>query len=340
MKFIGMDAHSKTCFSVVMNKRGKVVRKQRVKTNEGEILGFVRSVKGPKKLVFEEGVVSQWLYVLLKDEVDELKVCQPVDRGGPKNDEIDAGEIADLLRVNRLKEVFHADNELMNLRSLVSGHEDLNRVLTQEKNRLKALFRQVAITAGGTKIYSSPEMADALPTDTQRYVASTLFEQVKLLEEQKRGYVERFEANGKKYKEIKRLMTIPGIGPVRANQLVAIMVTPFRFPDKYNFFSYAKLTKHNRTSDGRQYGKSSGSGQPLLKYVFKMSVFGAIKSNTAFRRKYDEMRANGSNDRVARNAVAKKIAATVLAVWKTGKNYNDKHMEVTQRQNKRSHSET
>ena len=340
MKFIGMDAHSKTCFFVIMNKRGKMVTKKRVKTNEGDILGFVRSVKGKKKLAFEEGVVSQWLYVLLKDEVDELKVCQPVERNGPKNDEIDAGEIADLLRVGRLKEVFHADNELMNLRALVSGHEDLNRVLTQEKNRLKALFRQVAITTDGKKIYSSPERIQELPTDTQRYVACTLFEQIDLLEEQKRGYVERFEANGKKYKEIKRLMTIPGIGPVRSNQIVAIMVTPFRFPDKYNFFSYAKLTKHNRMSDGTQYGKRSGSGQPLLKEVFKMSVFGAMKSNTAFRRKYDEMRTAGSDDRAARNAVAKKIAATVLAIWKTGKNYNDKYMEVTQRQNKGSHSGT
>ena len=51
----------------------------------------------------------------------------------------------------------------------------------------------------------------------------------------------------------------------------------------------------------------------------KGTVLGAIKSNTAFKRKYDEMRAAGSDDRAARNAVAKKIAATVLAVWKTGK---------------------
>ena len=121
MKYIGLDAHSKTCFFVVLNKRGKVVRKQRVNTNEENILAFVRSVKGKKRLVFEEGVLSQWLYLLLKDEVDELVVCQPSERQGPKNDEIDAGEIADLLRVGRLKSVFHVDSELKNLRTLVSG---------------------------------------------------------------------------------------------------------------------------------------------------------------------------------------------------------------------------
>ena len=101
----------------------------------------------------------------------------------PKTDEIDAGEITDLLRVGRLKTVFHADNELMNLRNLTSGYGDLIQVLNQEKNRLKALFRQVAIPMKGSKIYSMPDMAWQLPTDTQQYVACTLFEQIDLLEE-------------------------------------------------------------------------------------------------------------------------------------------------------------
>jgi transposase len=340
MKCIGMDAHSKTCFFVVMNKRGKIMKKQRVKTNEADILTFVRSVKGKKKLAFEEGVISHWLYLLLKDEVDELMVCQPQERGGPKNDERDAGEIADLLRVDRLKMVFHTDNEYMNLRTLVSGHDDLIRLLNQEKNRLKALFRQVAIRTPGKEIYRTPERSFELPTDTQKYVACTLYEQIQLLEEQRLGYEERFEANIKKYKEIKLLMSIPGIGPVRANQLVAILVTPHRFPDKYHLFSYAKLTKHNRESDGQKYGKNPSNGQPMLKGIFKMAVFGATKSNTSFKRRYEELRAAGKGDREARNAVAKLIAATVLGVWKSGKKYNDKHREVTRRQNQKSHSGT
>ena len=342
MKFIGMDAHSKTCFFVVMNKRGKVVAKQRIDTEEGNILGFVRSVKGPKNLVYEEGVLSQWLYMLLHEEVDELVVCQPVEHAGPKTDEIDATELADQLRVGRLKTVFHADNELMNLRTLVSGYEDLRQIVAQQKNRLKALFRQVAIPADGSKIYSNPDMAFQLPTDTQQYVACTLYEQIDLLEEQKRGYVERFESNARKYKDIKRLMTIPGIGVVRANQIVAIMVTPHRFQDKYHLFSYAKLTRHDKRSDGRSYGKKPAHGCPMLKGVFRSAVLSAKKSNTAFKRKYDARRAAGADDRRARNSVAKKLAATVLAVWKSGKNYDDnyKPKEVTRRRKQKSHSET
>ena len=117
MKYIGLDAHSRECFFVVLGKGGRVLRRVVVNTSEKELLYFVRSVKGRKKLSFEEGVVSQWLYLLLKDEVDELVVCQPQERRGAKTDKIDAGEIADLLRVGRLKPVFHSDDEFMELRA-------------------------------------------------------------------------------------------------------------------------------------------------------------------------------------------------------------------------------
>lgn len=338
MKFIGMDAHSRTSTFVVLGKSGRVLRRAKVDTSESGVLGFVRSVKGRKRLAFEEGVMSQWLYLLLKDEVDELVVCQPREKEGAKTDEIDAGEIADLLRVGRLKAVFHEDSDLMHLRTLVSGYGDVIGEIVRAKNRYKALYRQVAISTSVARFYESTEMLGLLDDDVRRYVACTLFEQLGLLEEQRRGYLERFDANVRKYKPIKLLTSIPGIGPVRANQIVAVMVTPYRFPTKYNLFAYAALTKHNRESDGKQYGKKRARGPGVLKNVFKSAALSSIRSNTAFRRKYDAMRDAGKDDRIARGAVAKKIAATTLGVWKSGKKYNDKHMEVTRRRDRDCHS--
>jgi transposase len=335
-----MDAHSRTSTFVVLGKSGRVLRRAKVDTSESGVLGFVRSVKGKKKLTFEEGVMSQWLYLLLKDEVDELVVCQPREKEGAKTDEIDAGELADLLRVGRLKAVFHEDSDLMHLRTLVSGYGAVIQEIIRTKNRYKALFRQVAIPTNVSGFYESTEMLDLLDTDMRRYVACTLFEQLALLEEQRRGYLERFEANVRRYKPIRLLMSIPGIGVVRANVIVAVMVTPYRFPTKYHLFAYAALTKHNRESDGKNYGKKRAHGPSVLKDAFKSAALSAISSNNAFRRKYDAMRNAGKDDRIARGAVAKKLAATVLGVWKSGKKYNDRHTEVTRRQSRDCHSGT
>jgi transposase len=338
MKFIGLDAHSRTCTFVVMGKSGKVLKKGKVETREDLLLGFVRSVKGPRKLIFEEGVMSQWLYMLLKKEVDELVVCQPRERKGPKTDELDAEELAELLRSGKPKSVFHADDVLMDLRIIVSGYDDVIQEIGRAKNRYKALYRQAAIQTDVTKFYESEEMLLSLDGEERYYVACTLFEQIRFLEQQRVGYVERFEENARKQKAIKLLMSISGIGLVRANQIVAILVTPYRFSKKYKLFAYAMLTKHSRTSDGKEYGKQQAMGCSELKRVFKSAALSSIKSDNAFRRKYDEMRAVGKSDRTARSAVAKKIAATVLGVWKSGKKYNDKHKEVTQRANRNCHS--
>jgi len=340
MKFIGMDAHSRNCYFVVLGKKGRVLRRKRVRTQKSEILEFVRSVRGAKKLVFEEGVMSQWLYLLLKDEVDELVVCQPSENEGAKTDWIDATENADLLRCGKLKTVFHSADELMNLRAIVSGYRDVIEESKRSKNRYKAIFRNVAIPTKGRGFYKLEEMLTQLPTDEQRYVATTLFEQMCMLEGHRAGYLELFEKNVRMHKPINLLTSIPGIGVIQSNKIVAVIQTPHRFPRKYNLYSYAKLTKHSRLSDGKVYGKKRPRGQPILKEVFKTAVLSAIKGDNAFRRRYEKLRAEGKDDRTARSVVAKMMAATVLGVWKSGKPYDDQHMEVTRQRNKGCHSGT
>lgn len=339
MKFIGMDAHSRQCTFSVRGKSGKMLRRAQVKTTDSLLIEFIESIKGPKALAFEEGVMSQWLYMLFHDRVDRLVVCQPTESIGAKTDKIDAGEIADLLRVDRLKSVFHANNELMRSRVLISGYGDLVQELTRAKNRYSALYRQVAISTKVTKFYTSEDMISLLGSETQRHVAQGLFEQIALLSKQQQEYRDIFEANVRKHKPIRLLTSIPGLGPVRANQIAGIIVTPHRFPNKYHFFSYAMLTKHNRISDGKLYGRKKAHGQALLKEVFKTAAYSAVRSDNAYKRKYDAMMAAGKDSRAAINAVARMIAATVLGVWKSGKKYNDKQMEVTRRQNQKRHSD-
>lgn len=92
-----------------MDKKGCVWKAQSVQTSESSLLEFIRSIKGPKALTFEECSMAQWLYIVFKDEVDELVVCQPPGPNGPKT-EIEAQNIAQLLRSRMLKYVFHADS--------------------------------------------------------------------------------------------------------------------------------------------------------------------------------------------------------------------------------------
>lgn len=326
---IGMDAHSQNSTFAVMDNRGRVLQQATVSTNETELLGFVRSLRGTKALTFEETTISQWLYVLLKNEVDHLVVCDPKPNKypGAKTDKIDAIELADLLRVNRLKPVFHTENERAELRTLISGYHDLVQEVVRTKNRYSALYRQSAIRIGGAKVYSNVELIEALPTDTQKFVAKPLLEQIKLLEQHKAAYQEQFDKNLKRFREMRLLKGIPGFGPVFANQVVGIVVSPWRFATKYKFFAYAMLVKHQQMSDGVVYGNRRAFGNIQLKSIFKRATKMVFHSDNAFGRKYERMLSEGRTEKAARNAVSRALAATVLAVWKSGKKYDDHHRE-------------
>ncbi len=333
MKYIGMDAHSKNSYFVVLSRSGKVIGREKVTTQEDAILEFVGSVTGPKKLAYEEGVMSQWLYILLKDEVDELIVCQPPKSQGAKNDWLDAAEIADLLRINRLKPVFHSDDVLMDLRVLISGYDDLLQEIIRSKNRYKALYRESGIPTKGEDLYEDHEMLLQLDTEQRQLVGSSLYEQIQLLELHKQKYVKQLDQNVQSYKPVKLLRGIPGIGTIRANHVVAVMVTPYRFARKGNLVAYSRLTKHGRMSDGKLYGRKRSLGQPILKDAFRGAALCSLSGDNAFRREYDKQRAAGKNDKEARNKIAKMVAATVLGVWKSGKPYDDNYWEVTQKSN-------
>jgi len=86
-----------------------------------------------------------------------------------------------------------------------------------------------------------------------------------------------------------------------------------------------------RQGDGKIYSNKTPRGQSRLKGIYKSSLITVLRNDNMFRRKYDFMRENGSNSKVAENAIYRKLAATTLGVWKTGKKYNDHYKGVTQK---------
>jgi len=301
-------------------------------------LKFINSISGTKALVFEETGLAQWLYILLKDKVDLISVCQAPKKTA-KSDFRDAIELADLLRVNRLQTVYHGADEYMDLRDLVHGYECLIQEIVRQKNRYKGLFNRTAINTKEMKIYTDKKAIENLPTETMRFVAGPLFDQIQLFGEQKGEYLKQFKYNLKRYKEMRLIAGIPGFGEVLTNRLVAYIITPKRFPTKYKLYSYAMLIRHKQMSDGVLYGKKVAMAKRELKGVFKTATTVVLMRDNAFRRKYDELRTKGVEHRCAVNSVTRSLAATVFGVWKTGKRYQDSYWEVKRRQ-QRSYEKT
>lgn len=324
--FIGLDAHSKTSTFAVVNQSGECILRKTVDTTEQNLSWVIDQIKGERDLTFEESTMSQWLYLILKDKVDRLVVCNPTlvaKKQGAKTDFRDALHLAQELRTNHLVEVHHESSHWIELRTLVSGYQDITQEIIRFKNRLKSIFRASAIRTDEARFYRNKERVSELKNDSEKFVAEKLFAQIEYLEEEKLKYKDQFKVNKKKYRPIRNLITIPGIDLVRSNIIAAIVTTPHRFENKHKFWGYCMLVRHIQESGGRIYGNKRIHGRRELRDVFIGASESALRSKTSLRDHYDILRLKGTTHKNAKVAVARRIAALSLSILKNNEVYYD-----------------
>src|SRR6201988_85606 len=126
-------------------------------TGAGTIVEFIQGLHGPLSLTSEEGTSAAWLHDLLKPHVSRLVVCDPrknaLLKDGNKSDRIDARKLAELLRGNQLKPVYHGETGVRMLRELSRSYLTIVKDLSRVMNRLKAVYRSWAIPCAGRDVY-------------------------------------------------------------------------------------------------------------------------------------------------------------------------------------------
>ena len=114
-------------------------------------------ITGTLSVTFEEGNSAAWLYDLLRPHVARVIVCNPrknaLLKHGNKSDRIDARKLAELLRGNHLKSVYHGETGVRTLRELARSYLTTTKDLTRVMTRLKALYGRWAIPCAGRDVY-------------------------------------------------------------------------------------------------------------------------------------------------------------------------------------------
>src|SRR5881394_2385402 len=188
-KYIGLDVHQATISVAVLDSRGKLVMESIVETKAATILDFLAGLRGTLSVTFEEGTWAAWLYELLKPHVDKLVVCNPrknaLLKDGNKSDRIDARKLAELLRLDNLKPVYHGETGVRTLRELARSYLTIVKDLTRVMNRLKALYRSWAIPCAGRDVYYTRHRAEWLGKIREAGVrrrAEQLYQQLDMLQ--------------------------------------------------------------------------------------------------------------------------------------------------------------
>jgi transposase len=351
-KYIGLDVHQATISAAVMDVHGKLLMESLLETKASTIVQFIQGLQGLLFLTFEEGTSAAWLHDLLKPHVSRLVVCDPrkaaLLREGNKSDRIDARKLAELLRTNQLKPVYHGEHGIRSLKELGRSYLTITKDVTRVMNRIKALYRSWAIPCSGTTVYASRHRGEWLAKIVEpgvRVRAEHLYQQLDSLQPIRQQVRHELLRESHKHPAVKLLREIPSIGPIRAALLVALLQTPHRFRSKRQLWAYSGFAV--QTHDSGEYrwvrGKLQRNRERLtvrglndnhnkdLKNLFKSAAISASTRPGPLHDFYGALVAKGMRPRMARLTLARKTAAITLTMWKKGVSFdpNQLHRQAT-----------
>ena len=342
-KYIGLDVHQATISVAVMDSTGKLVMESILETKAATILEFFAGLRGTLWVTFEEGTWAAWLYDLLKPRVAKLIVCNPrknaLLKDGNKSDRIDARKLAESLRGNQLKPVYHGETGVRMLRELSRSYLTIVKDLSRVMNRLKAVYRSWAIPCAGRDVYYARHRAEWLGKIQEAGVrrrAEQLYQQLDMLQHLRQQARRELLAESRKHPITARLRQIPYLGPIRSALAVALIQTPHRFRSKRQLWAYSGLALETRTSGEYRYveGQLRRSKKQIcvrglnkdhnhyLKDLFKGAATMASVRPGPFQDFYQASLAKGAKPTMARLTLARKIAAITLTLWKKGENFD------------------
>ena len=104
MYYIGLDVHKKTISYCVKDASGQVRQEGKVGATRWELDGWMKTLPQPGTVAMKATIFTGWIYDHLLPHAQQVKVAHPlmlraIAAAKKKNDRIDAGKIADCLRL-------------------------------------------------------------------------------------------------------------------------------------------------------------------------------------------------------------------------------------------------
>ncbi len=279
-RYVGLDAHSKSCVYVIEDENGAVVGQGQVSTSPEGLM----QLKGRHELpagtpvALESG--SMAFYVarhlsaleLQPVVVDAREVRLKASRPTQKSDRRDALELCEGVRRGIYRTLIHVPPpEISRLRETLGRRRHFVRLKTMQTNAAKRLLRgaglgSLARSLGTEKAWRRLVAALALDPVLQAFVRAhqalwrCAAEQVTVLEAllaEQQAPLER---------EIARLRTVPGVGPIVALTVLATFSEVTRFPSAKHAASYAGLVSSTfQSGDRDRQGRITRRGSTELR---------------------------------------------------------------------------
>ena len=273
---VGMDLHRRRSVLVRMTEDGRKLETVRITNSPGELRAVIARAGESPRVVIEATYGWYWAADVLEAAGAEVHLAHPLGVKAfayrrVKNDERDASDLADLLRMGRLPEAWIAPAEIRELRELTRYRHKLVKARTSVKDQVHGVLAKLGVPVTCTDIFGVRGQAwlDELPMPqpyagkvaSLRQLAGTLTGEITLLEQVLADLLAGHEGYA-------AIQALPGIGPVLAAVIVAEIGDIRRFPGPGQLCSWTGLTPRHYESDTKVIrGHVTKQGSRMLRWA-------------------------------------------------------------------------
>ena len=329
-QYVGLDVSLKETFVCVVDASGEVVCEKSVGTTPETIAKFIeKRAPSAVRVGLESGLLSTWLWHGLR-ALDVPVVCLDARHAASalkmqvnKTDRNDAAGLAQIVRTGWYRQVEVKSLACHEVRTVLLGRARLVASRRDVENQMRGLLKPFGLLVGKVRgkgfegrlrelIADTPAMAEVI--DALLLARRVLCAQVARLDVRVRMLAQTIAP-------CRRLMTVPGVGPITALAYMTAIDDPGRFRKGRSVGAYLGLTpRRYQSGEVDRAGRISKCGDGLVRTLL-FEAAGVLLTRV---QRMSPLKAWGLRlvkrigAKKAKVAVARKLAVILHCMWTDG----------------------
>jgi transposase len=333
MEHVGMDLGKRESQIAIITEAGELIEK-RMRTERERLRQFF-SDRPKAWILMEASTISEWIARLLEELGHEVVVADPnyapmyAQRSRRvKTDKRDARALAEACRLGAYRPAHRTSEEQRHVRALLAVREKLVRTRAGLVTLVQALLSREGfrVSTGTSKCFAGRVKDLELPEHLAVEVAP-LLSMLEPLNEQILALDGRLGEIARKDARVRRVMTMPQIGPVTAVSFVATLDDVGRFRGAHQVEAYLGLVPREwSSSEVQRRGRVTKAGNARMRWLlveaaWRVATHKRTPETEALRAWADRiLRRRGR--RVAMVALARKMSGILYAMWRDNSVYD------------------
>jgi transposase len=340
MHYCGLDVSRKSTHAYIEDAQGRRVRYTVVPTTPTGLAGVIDPYADRGlRVAIEAGNQTAWIVDLLREAGAKVHVVHPlkvklIAESKKKTDRIDAKLLAHLLRVGGLPEPVHVpSHRSRELRGLLVARRQLIQMRTKLLNVVRGLARQQRIELRPRALLSRRgwgELTAAGLSPALRDIVAAYDATVQAASQALAALDGQLTQRARRDPRVARLETMPGVGQVSAQTLVAAVDTIARFSTAKKLVAYAGLAPSVRASGERvEYGRITKQGRSEIRAVWVQAAHALLAVKAAAARplqRWTERLGRRRGKKTALVGLARKLLTIAFHLLRDGTTYDPRRL--------------